>query len=68
MTEMTYRITVRGRLSERSASAFDGMTLEPNGDDAVLTGHITDQSHLFGILESLRDFGLDLIAIERAES
>ena len=67
MTETTYRITVRGRLSERRVLAFDGMTLEPNGGDAVPTGTITDQSHLFGILEALRDLGLELTAVERVE-
>jgi hypothetical protein len=60
----SYRITVRGRLSERFEAAFEGMTLQQVPGRTVLTGHLMDQSNLFGILDRLRDFGLELLSVE----
>ena len=60
-----YRIVVRGRLTERLASAFSGMTLEPQEGTTALVGAISDQSHLFGVLERIRSLGLELIHVER---
>jgi hypothetical protein len=61
-----YRIVLRGRLSERFASAFDGMALECAPDQTVLVGEIRDQAHLYGLLDRLRDFGIELVAVEPA--
>ena len=61
-----YRIVLRGRLSERFASTFDGMALEPGADQTVLVGDVRDQAHLFGLLDRLRDFGIELVAVEPA--
>jgi hypothetical protein len=62
-----YRILLRGRLSERFATTFDGMTLEPGADQTVLVGDIRDQAHLYGLLDRLRDFGIELIAVQPAD-
>jgi hypothetical protein len=62
-----YRIVLRGRLADRFESAFDGMTLEPGPDQTVLIGQIRDQAHLYGLLDRLRDFGIDLVAVEPAD-
>jgi hypothetical protein len=59
-----YRIVVRGRLSERLATAFAGMTLEPGDGTTSLVGPVADQSHLFGVLERVRSLGLELIRVE----
>ena len=64
MKPSVYRITVRGRLSERFASAFDGMTLHPSPGKTTLVGELADQSQLFGLLDRIRDFGLDLLSVE----
>ncbi len=64
MEPRRYRITVRGRLSERFASAFDGMTLEPATGKTALVGELADQSQLYGLLDRLRDFGLELLSLE----
>lgn len=64
MTARRYRIVVRGRLSERFATAFDGMTLETGAGETVLSGEIEDQSALYGLLDRLRDFGLELVSID----
>ena len=60
----TYRITVRGRLTDRFAAAFEGMHLEAGSKETILVGSIVDQSHLFGVLDRIRSLGLDLISVE----
>ena len=66
MTTSRYRIVLRGRLSEHFEAAFDGMTLEPGPNQTVLIGEIRDQAHLYGLLDRLRDLGIDLLAVEPA--
>jgi hypothetical protein len=63
-----YRIVLRGRLSKRFESAFEGMALEPGPDQTVLVGDVRDQAHLYGLLDRLRDFGIELVAVEKAET
>ncbi len=63
-----YRIVLRGRLSERFESAFEGMALEAGPNQTVLVGEIRDQAHLYGLLDRLRDFGIDLVAVEPADT
>ena len=67
MEPTRYRITVRGRLTERLGSAFDGLSLEPGHGHTVLVGEIRDQSHLYGVLDRVRNLGLELVSLE-AES
>ena len=63
-----YRITIRGRLTERFASAFDGMAIEAGKrGETVLVGDIADQGQLYGLLERLRDFGLELLRLDKEE-
>jgi hypothetical protein len=62
-----YRIVLRGCLSERFATTFDGMALEPGPDQTVLVGDVRDQAHLYGLLDRLRDFGIELVAVEPAD-
>jgi hypothetical protein len=63
-TVSLYRITVRGRLTDWFAGAFYGMNLETGTDETTLAGPVTDQSHLFGILDRIRSLGIDLISVE----
>lgn len=56
-----YRIVIRGRLSERFASAFPGMTIEPGAGETALVGDIAD---IFPVIDRLRDFGLELLSLE----
>jgi hypothetical protein len=66
----TYQIKVHGRLDERWAHWFDGMSIafEPAGDDStvtVLTGPVADQAALYGLINRVRDLGLPLISVGR---
>lgn len=66
MGSRRYRITVRGLLSERFAAAFDGMTLESGSGETTLVGELRDQAELYGVLERVRNFGLELLRVEEA--
>ena len=62
-----YEIRLQGRLDERWASWFDGMTIEAApGGVTVLRGHVVDQAALHGVLARLRDLGLPLISVAPA--
>ena len=61
-----YEIVVRGRLSERYESAFDGVTLEPRPGETRLHADLADQSQLYGLLNRLRDLGIELISVNAA--
>jgi DNA-directed RNA polymerase specialized sigma24 family protein len=61
-----YRIAVRGRLSRRLSSAFEGMALEDGPHGSVLVGDLLDQGQLYGMLDRLRDFGIELLGVEQA--
>jgi hypothetical protein len=66
------RITVRRRLSNRLAAAFEGMTLVRRTGATELVGEIADQAQLHGLLSRIRDLGLELESVtvagpERAE-
>ena len=63
-----YRIVLRGRLSERFESAFEGMALEAGANQTVLVGEVRDQAQLYGLLDRLRDFGIELIAVQPADT
>jgi hypothetical protein len=59
-----YRIVVKGMLSDRFASAFAGMAIEADDGKTSIVGLVSDQSHLFGILERIRSLGLELVRVE----
>jgi len=63
-----YRIVLRGRLSERFESAFDGMTLEHGPNRTVLVGDVRDQAQLYGLIDRLQEFGIELLAVESADA
>jgi hypothetical protein len=62
-----YRVTIRGKVGERLASAFDGMRVEPGRGTTMLVGKVRDQAELYGLLNRLRDFGLELVQVEEVE-
>ena len=57
------RIKVRGRLSERLATLFEGMTLADGDEGSELVGEIADQAQLHGLLSRIRDLGLELESV-----
>jgi hypothetical protein len=70
---VTYQIKVPGHLDERWSEWAEGMTITvENVDDGppvtTLTGVITDQAALQGLLRRLYSVGLPLIAVNSVES
>ena len=63
-TQTLYRIVVRSELSDRYASAFEGMEMEAKNGQTILTGEVKDQPHLFGILGRLNALGLVLLSVQ----
>ena len=61
-----YRIIVSGPLGELTRQVFDDLRVESDGADTGLTGEL-DQAGLFGVLNRIRDFGLELMALSRVD-
>jgi hypothetical protein len=60
-----YRIAVRGRLTKHLGSAFEGFAMEPGDEQTVLIGEIRDQAHLYGVLDRIRNLGLELVSVHQ---
>ena len=62
------RITVRGRLSERIESMFDGLAISRSDGRTQLVGAIADQAQLHGQLARIRDLGLELESVQLVDA
>jgi hypothetical protein len=40
------------------------MRLKPGATETVFTGEIRDQSQLYGLLDRVRDLGLELVSVQ----
>jgi hypothetical protein len=58
-----YRIVVRGRLGGHLVSAFEQLELEMQTGESSLTGTFADQAQLHGLLDRLRDLGIQLVSV-----
>ena len=59
----SYQITVRGELSRRYRTAFEGMTLVVGNGQTTITGPVLDQTHLHGLLDRAGDLGLEILSV-----
>jgi len=59
-----YEIRIKGYLGSQWTDWFEGLTitLEENGD-TLLTGPVTDQAALYGLLKKVRDLGMPLVSV-----
>jgi hypothetical protein len=64
---VTYRIVVRGEVTERFAEPLEGVVVESAGDQSILSVEIVDQAKLQGTLGWLYDHGIDLVSVNPAE-
>ncbi len=60
-----YEIRVEGILDQRWTAWFEGLQVDSDGSQAVLSGPVTDQAALHGLLNRVRDLGLVLISVRR---
>jgi hypothetical protein len=60
-----YRIRVEGYLDEHWSAWFDDLTLTHGSDGTTsLSGAVSDQAQLHGLLSKIRDLGLALISVD----
>jgi hypothetical protein len=66
---MVYQIRIKGHLGPQWTDWFGGLTitLEDNGE-TLLTCPVADQAALYGLLRKVRDLGLPLISVTRAQT
>jgi hypothetical protein len=65
---ITIEVTVKGQLYNQWSGWFDNLTIShPDNNVTVLTGIVTDQAALYGIISHLRDLGLTLISVNSQE-
>jgi hypothetical protein len=59
-----YQIRIKGHLSRQWTDWFEGLTitLEENGE-TLLTGLVTDQAALHGLIKKVRDLGMPLLSV-----
>ena len=58
-----YRLVLRGELGDAFGILFDSMQLRRLTGMTVLTGQVTDQAHLAGLIEQIQELGAELISV-----
>ena len=64
-TPHRYEIRIRGHLGEQMLYGFPDLESRTCGDDTVLTGVLSDQSALYGVLAQIESLALELIEVRR---
>ena len=60
-----YEVRVDGVLDGRWSEWFQGLQIDNQGGETVLSGTLPDQPALHGILDKVRDLGLSIITVRR---
>jgi hypothetical protein len=58
-----YRVVVRGTLGDHLATAFEQLEFESRAGESSFTGTFADQAQLHGLLDRLRDLGIQLVSL-----
>lgn len=67
-TNSNYEIRIRGHLDARWIRQFEDLEILQNpGGETTITG-LMDQAKLHGVLNRIRDLGLELIAVNQITS
>jgi len=62
-----YEIRVEGILDQRWTTWFEGLQIDSDHSQTVISGPVADQAALHGLLNKVRDLGLVLICVRRLE-
>ena len=65
--EKHYQIKVKGHLGNQWIDWLEGMTITSEGGVTTITGPVTDQAALHGLLIRVRDLGLPLLSVNCIE-
>lgn len=61
-----YEIRIEGHLADRWSDWFDGLAIcNEASDDTILTGLLSDQAALFGVLAKIHNLNLILVSVFR---
>ena len=60
-------IRVKGHIDEHWSSWFEDLAIAFAGNETILTGEVSDQAALYGVLAKLRDLGLSLLSVNSVE-
>jgi hypothetical protein len=60
-----YEVRVDGVLDGRWSQWFEGLRIDHQEGETILSGMLPDQPALHGILDKVRDLGLSIIAVRR---
>jgi hypothetical protein len=60
-----YEVRVEGVLDGRWSEWFEGLHLQNQSGETILSGTLPDQPALHGILDKVRDLGLTIITVRR---
>lgn len=64
---LNYEFRLRGELPSYWSDWFDGLTIHHVDGETLLSGAVSDQAALHGILNKIRDLGLILLSVEPIE-
>ena len=64
---LTYEIRIRGRVGDPLLASFDGLDAEIEPAETVLRGTGLDQAALHGVIERIRDLGLELVEVRQVK-
>jgi hypothetical protein len=62
-----YEIRVKGLLDAHWSEWFEGLLVEAEGQDTVISGPIPDQAALHGVLAKVRDLGVPLLSVSQVD-
>ena len=58
-----YRLVLRGEMGDSFGFLFDGMRLQRRAGMTILTGLVTDQAHLLGLIGQIQELGVELVSV-----
>jgi hypothetical protein len=66
---VVYQIRIKGHLGRQWTDWFEGLTITQEGNgETILTGLVSDQAALHGVLRKVRDLGTPLISVTRVKT
>jgi len=68
-TPHIYEIHVEGHLGDQWSNWFDGLAIHNElSGETILTGLVTDQAALYGVLTKIHNLNLILVSVHRSSS
>ena len=65
---LVYQFKLEGHLGQEWQDWFEGLSISLEADGkTLLTGPVTDQAALYGLLKKIRDLGLQLVSVNQVQ-